>query len=47
MGQKISAKQLKTSKGSDSFCANALVYPYICLTSTQNLKMLLHMMIKH
>nr|DAL49542.1 MAG TPA_asm: hypothetical protein [Caudoviricetes sp.] len=24
MGQKISAKQLKTSEGSDSSCANAL-----------------------
>lgn len=47
MGQKISAKQLKTSEGRDSSCANTFVSSYICITLTQNLKMLPHMMIKH
>ncbi|CAM7492940.1 hypothetical protein CIPOMA221M_15180 [Citrobacter portucalensis] len=34
MGQKISAKQLKTSEGGDSSCANTLLYDCFLLTST-------------
>lgn len=34
MGQKISAKQLKPSKGVDSSCANALLYDCFLITST-------------
>ena len=34
MGQKISAKQLKTSEGGDSSCANTLLYDRFLLTST-------------
>jgi hypothetical protein len=47
MGQKFSAKQLKTSEGRDSSCANTLVSSYSCFTSTQILKMLPHIMIKY
>lgn len=36
MGQKISAKQLKTSEGDDSSCANALLYDCFLFTSTHN-----------
>lgn len=36
VGQKISAKQLKTSEGGDSSCANALLYVCFQLTSTHN-----------
>ncbi|CAD5355297.1 protein of unknown function [Citrobacter freundii] len=34
MGQKISAKQLKTSVGGDSSCANTLLYDCFMFTST-------------
>lgn len=34
MGQKISAKQLKTCEGDDSSCANTLLYDRFLLTST-------------
>lgn len=36
MGQKISAKQLKTSEGSGSSCANILLYDRFLFTSTHN-----------
>lgn len=35
MGQKISAKQLKTAEGVDSSCANALLFTCFLFTSTQ------------
>jgi hypothetical protein len=41
MGQKISAKQLKTSEGVDSSCANALLSTCFYFTSTQSVFLLL------
>lgn len=35
-GKKISAKQLKTLIGSNSFCVNVLIYDYFLITSTRN-----------
>lgn len=36
VGQKISAKQLKTCEGGDSSCANTLLYDCFLFTSTHN-----------